>query len=85
MIVRCSLSGSTLLLSGDGRFFNRQAANLIIRMAAANGVAKILCAQNFLLATPAASAVIRARKAYGKGCHKLQSHIPQSCWLGRCE
>jgi phosphoglucomutase len=69
------LTGSTLLVSGDGRFYNRDAANLIVRMSAANGVAKVLCARNFLLATPAASASIRARKAYG-GIVLTASHNP---------
>ena len=69
------LAGATLLVSGDGRYHNREAANLIVRMCAANGVRKVLCARNFLLATPACSATIRARKALG-GIVLTASHNP---------
>jgi phosphoglucomutase len=69
------LTGSTLLVSGDGRYYNKAAAQLILQMAAANGVAKVLVGQQFLLSTPAASAVIRARAAYG-GIVLTASHNP---------
>ena len=58
-----SLTGSTLVLGGDGRYFNRQAAQVIIKMAAAHGVAKLLIGQGALLSTPAASCLIRKYKA----------------------
>ena len=56
---REDLRGGTLALGGDGRYYNRQAIQTIIRMAAANGVARIIVGQGGLLSTPAASCVIR--------------------------
>jgi len=69
------LSGSTLVLAGDGRYFSRQAGQTIIRMAAANGVSKMVVATNFLMSTPGVSAVIRSLKAYG-GIVMTASHNP---------
>ncbi|HXC28403.1 MAG TPA: alpha-D-glucose phosphate-specific phosphoglucomutase, partial [Stellaceae bacterium] len=63
--VGSGVAGQTLVLGGDGRFFNDQAIQIIIRMAAANGVARLLVGRDGLLSTPAASAVIRERKAFG--------------------
>jgi phosphoglucomutase len=65
----------TLVLGGDGRFFNDQAIQTIIRMAAANGVARLLVGRDGLLSTPATSAVIRERKAFG-GIVLSASHNP---------
>ncbi|EGG22945.1 phosphoglucomutase A [Cavenderia fasciculata] len=59
------LKGSTLVVGGDGRYFNSQALQIIFAIAAANGVGKILVGQDGLLSTPALSAVVRARKALG--------------------
>eukprot|EP01132_Coremiostelium_polycephalum_P007669 gene7669-9436_t len=59
------VSGSTLVVGGDGRYFNKEAIQIIFQIAAANGVGKILVGQNGLLSTPAISAVVRARKALG--------------------
>ncbi|GAB4218557.1 MAG: alpha-D-glucose phosphate-specific phosphoglucomutase [Rhodoferax sp.] len=59
------LNGQTLVLGGDGRYFNRAAIQLILKMAAANGVGRVLLGQGGLLSTPAASAVIRAHQAFG--------------------
>ena len=59
------ISGKTLVVGGDGRYFNKVAAQVILKMAAANGVAKVYVAKDGILATPAASAVIRKRNAYG--------------------
>jgi len=70
-----SLTGSTLVLGGDGRYFNRQAAQIIIKMAAAHGVAKVLIGQGALLSTPAASCLIRKYKAEG-GFILSASHNP---------
>ncbi|KAB1205780.1 Phosphoglucomutase, cytoplasmic [Morella rubra] len=52
---------ATLVVSGDGRYFSKDAIQIIIKMAAANGVRRIWVGQNGLLSTPAVSAVIRDR------------------------
>lgn len=69
------LAGKTLVLGGDGRFFNREAAQTILKMAAANGAARVIAGRCGLLSTPAASAVIRARGAEG-GIILSASHNP---------
>ena len=69
------LVGATLVLGGDGRWFNKEAAQVIVKLAAGNGVAKVLVGQNAFLATPAASAVIRRRGIYG-GLIMSASHNP---------
>lgn len=69
------VAGQTLVLGGDGRYFNDSAIQTIIRMAAANGVARLLVGRDGLLSTPATSAVIRGRKAYG-GIILSASHNP---------
>ncbi|CAN1311610.1 Phosphoglucomutase, cytoplasmic [Linum perenne] len=53
--------GATLVVSGDGRYYSKEAIQVIIKMAAANGVRRIWVGQNGLLSTPALSAVIRER------------------------
>jgi phosphoglucomutase len=68
-------AGQTLVLGGDGRFHNRVAVQTILRMAAANGFGRVLVGQGGLLSTPAASAVIRKRAAYG-GIILSASHNP---------
>ncbi|HWL70292.1 MAG TPA: alpha-D-glucose phosphate-specific phosphoglucomutase [Geminicoccus sp.] len=67
--------GKMLVVGGDGRFFNREAIQTIIKMAAANGFGSLLVGQGGLLSTPAASCVIRARKAFG-GIILSASHNP---------
>lgn len=69
------IAGKTLLLGGDGRFFNVQAAQTILKMAAANGAAKVVVGQGGILSTPAASAVIRAMGTDG-GIILSASHNP---------
>ena len=69
------LKGSTLALGGDGRFYNREAIQIILRMAAANGVGKVLLGHAGILSTPAASHVIRKYKALG-GILLTASHNP---------
>ncbi len=69
------LRGGTLVIGGDGRFYNRQAIQIIIRMAVANGVAKIMVGQGGLLSTPAASCVIRKYDTNG-GIILSASHNP---------
>ncbi len=67
--------GQTLVLGGDGRYFNREAIHTILRMAAANGFGRVLVGRGGLLSTPAASAVIRKHRAFG-GLVLSASHNP---------
>jgi len=57
--------GKTLVLGGDGRYFNDVAIQTILRMAAAAGFGRVMVGQNGILSTPAASAVIRKHQAFG--------------------
>ena len=68
-------TGKTLVLGGDGRYFNRTAIQIIIKMAAANGFGKIIIGQGGLLSTPAASHLIRKNNAFG-GLILSASHNP---------
>lgn len=67
--------GGVLVLGGDGRYFNREAAQIITKIAAGNGVRKILVGKEGIMSTPAVSAVIRKRKANG-GFIMSASHNP---------
>lgn len=69
------LTGKTLTLGGDGRYFNTEAIQTILKMAAANGAARMVVGRDGLLSTPAASAVIRHRKTDG-GLILSASHNP---------
>ncbi|WP_455199143.1 alpha-D-glucose phosphate-specific phosphoglucomutase [Kaarinaea lacus] len=64
-----------LAIGGDGRFYNREAIQVIIRMAAANGFEHLVVGQGGLLSTPAASHLIRSRKLNG-GLILSASHNP---------
>ena len=68
-------TGQTLVIGGDGRFLNREVIQVAIRMAAANGFARVVVGQGGILSTPAASNVIRHRKALG-GLVLSASHNP---------
>ncbi|WP_020651714.1 alpha-D-glucose phosphate-specific phosphoglucomutase [Massilia niastensis] len=68
-------SGRTLVLGGDGRYFNREAVQTILRMAAAHGVARVLVGRGGILSTPAVSCVIRKHAAFG-GIVLSASHNP---------
>lgn len=68
-------SGQTLVLGGDGRYFNRTAIQVILRMAAAHKVGKILVGRGGIMSTPAVSCVIRKRRAMG-GIVLSASHNP---------
>jgi Phosphoglucomutase/phosphomannomutase, alpha/beta/alpha domain I len=57
-----ALRGATLVVGGDGRYHNSAAIQTIIRMAAANGVARVWVGRGGLLSTPAVSAIIRERR-----------------------
>ena len=70
-----ALTGQTLVLGGDGRFYNRTAVQTILKLAAANGVARVLLGRGGILSTPAVSAVIRRRQAFG-GIVLSASHNP---------
>ena len=59
------VAGKTLVVGGDGRFFNAEAIQTILKMAAANGAARVIVGQGGLLSTPAASHLIRKRGADG--------------------
>jgi phosphoglucomutase len=67
--------GQTLVLGGDGRYYNRQAIQIILKMAAANGWGRVLVGQGGILSTPAASCVIRKNQAFG-GIILSASHNP---------
>lgn len=67
--------GKTLVLGGDGRYYNRQAIQTILKMAAANGIGRILVGCDGILSTPAASCIIRKEEAIG-GIILSASHNP---------
>jgi phosphoglucomutase len=69
------IEGQTLVLGGDGRFHNDVAIQTILRMAAANGFGRVLVGRQGILSTPAASCVIRKRRAFG-GIILSASHNP---------
>ncbi|MGQ2966505.1 alpha-D-glucose phosphate-specific phosphoglucomutase [Methylophilus sp.] len=68
-------AGAILTVGGDGRFYNKEAIQVIIKMAAANGFAKVLVGQNGILSTPAASNIIRKYATFG-GIILSASHNP---------
>jgi phosphoglucomutase len=68
-------TGKTLVLGGDGRFHNRKAIQVILKMAAAHGFARVLLGRGGILSTPAASCVIRKHGAMG-GIILSASHNP---------
>jgi phosphoglucomutase len=72
-VVGCA--GKTFVLGGDGRYFNDRAAQVILRMAAANGAARVIVGQGAILSTPAASHLIRLNKTDG-GIIMSASHNP---------
>jgi len=67
--------GQTLVLGGDGRYYNREAIQIILKMAAANGFGRVLVGQGGILSTPAASCIIRKYQAFG-GIVLSASHNP---------
>lgn len=69
------VAGKCLVLGGDGRYFNDRAAQVILRMAAANGAARVIVGQGAILSTPAASHLIRLNAADG-GIILSASHNP---------
>jgi phosphoglucomutase len=69
------MQGQTLVVGGDGRFYNPEAIQIILKMAAANGVGRVIVGQDGLLSTPAASCIIRKSGAFG-GIVLSASHNP---------
>ena len=69
------LIGGTLVLGGDGRYFNKEAIQKIVGMASANGVSKVILGCDGLLSTPAVSCIIRKYKA-DAGIILSASHNP---------
>ena len=67
--------GETLVIGGDGRYFNRETIETTIRMAAANGFGRVIVGRGGILSTPAASHLIRKNKAFG-GIILSASHNP---------
>ena len=67
--------GSAIVLGGDGRHYNREAIQTILRIAAANGIARVLVGRDGLLSTPAASHIIRRHELLG-GIILSASHNP---------
>jgi phosphoglucomutase len=70
-----SITGKTLALGGDGRYHNRAACQIILKMAAANGFARVMVGRGGILSTPATSCVIRKHKTFG-GIILSASHNP---------
>lgn len=67
--------GKSLVIGGDGRFYNQTAIQIILKMAVANGFSQVWVGQNGILSTPAASCVIRKYQAFG-GIILSASHNP---------
>ena len=68
-------AGASLVIGGDGRYYNREAIQVIIRMAIANGFSRLIVGRGGILSTPAASCVIRKYAATG-GIILSASHNP---------
>jgi len=69
------VAGQTLVLGGDGRYYNRQAIQIILKIAAANGVGRVKVGHQGILSTPATSCVIRKYQTIG-GIILSASHNP---------
>lgn len=70
-----AIVGSSLVVGGDGRYFCKEAVEIIVKICAANGVSKLLVGQNGILSTPAVSSLIRNNKTLG-GIVLTASHNP---------
>lgn len=68
-------AGATLVLGGDGRYFNREAAQIVLKIAAANGFGRAMVGRGAILSTPAVSCLIRKYGAFG-GIILSASHNP---------
>nr|XP_042706557.1 phosphoglucomutase-like protein 5 isoform X2 [Chrysemys picta bellii] len=67
--------GCTMVVGSDGRYFSRTATEIVVQMAAANGIGRLVIGQNGILSTPAVSCIIRKIKAAG-GIILTASHSP---------
>ncbi len=67
--------GATLVVGGDGRYFNREVIQIVLKMAAANGFGRVIVGRDGILSTPAASHLIRRNAAFG-GLILSASHNP---------
>lgn len=67
--------GKTLVIGGDGRYYNDKAIQTIIKMAVANQFGRVIVGQNGILSTPAASHLINKYEAFG-GLILSASHNP---------
>jgi phosphoglucomutase len=76
------VEGSTLVIGGDGRYWNPEVTQLIAKISAAYGVKKLIIGQNGIMSTPAASHIIRIRGATG-GILLTASHNPGGKCLHR--
>ncbi len=70
-----SIKGKTLVVGGDGRYYNKTAIQIILKMAAANGFSQVIVGQDGILSTPAASVLIRKYQTFG-GLILSASHNP---------
>jgi phosphoglucomutase len=68
-------AGKTLVVGGDGRYFSPEAVQIILQLAAGNGIKHIILGQDSILSTPAVSALIRSKKTDG-GILLTASHNP---------
>ena len=68
-------AGKTLVVGGDGRYYNREAIQKVIKIAAANGFGRLVIGLGGILSTPAVSCLIRGRAAFG-GIILSASHNP---------
>lgn len=69
------VKGKSLVVGGDGRFYNREVVQIVLKMAAANGFGRVVLGRGGILSTPAASNLIRRFGAYG-GIVLSASHNP---------
>jgi phosphoglucomutase len=67
--------GKTLVVGGDGRYFNRETIQTVLKIAAANGFGRTIVGQGGILSTPAAANIIRKYSAFG-GIVLSASHNP---------